>query len=77
MRREDRVEFLKILQAHEQTVDICEACASTTRELATEVARGGIPDKADLLKTIQEADRILTELGAVRQEVRRLIDHLS
>ena len=40
MKREDRQEFLKILHAHEQTLAICEACATTTRELATEVARG-------------------------------------
>jgi hypothetical protein len=73
MRSEDRQEFLKILQAHEQTLAICEACATTTRELATEVARGGIPSKADLLQTIQEAERVLNDLGAVRDELRRLL----
>ena len=72
MNREDRQEFLKILHAHEQTLDICEACATTTRELATEVARGGIPSKADLMRTIEEAERVLTELGPVRDELRRL-----
>ena len=73
MRREDRQEFLRILHAHEQTLDICEACATTTRELATEVARGGIPSKADLMRTIEEAERVLTELGRVREELQRLL----
>ena len=73
MRSEDRQEFLKILQAHEQTVSICEACATTTRELATEVARGGVPSKADLMQTIEEAERVMNELGAVREELRRLL----
>ena len=73
MRSEDRQEFLKILQAHEQTLAICEACATTTRELATEVARGGVPSKADLIHTIAEAERVLTELAPVRNELRRLL----
>jgi hypothetical protein len=77
MRREDRLEFLKILQAHEQTLEICSACAMTTRELATEVARGGLPAKADLLRTAEEADRVLTELADVRREVERLIRAVS
>jgi sulfur relay (sulfurtransferase) complex TusBCD TusD component (DsrE family) len=77
MRREDRREFLKILQAHEQTIEICAACATTTRELATEVARGGLPSKADLVRTAEEADRVLTELAEVRREVERLIGVLS
>ena len=34
MTREGRQEFTKILQAHAQTIAICEACASTTRDLA-------------------------------------------
>jgi hypothetical protein len=77
MRREDRVEFLKILQAHQQTLEICDACATTTRELAAEVARGGMPAKADLVNTIAEAERVLVDLEGVRAEVRRLIADLS
>jgi hypothetical protein len=73
MRIEDRQEFLKILHAHEQTIAICEACATTTRELATEVARGGVPSKADLMRTIEEAERVLGDLGPVRDELRRLL----
>ena len=77
MRREDRLEFLKILQAHEQTIEICVACATTTRELATEVARGGLPPRADLLRTAEEAERVLTDLDHVRREVVRLIREVS
>ena len=65
-------ELLKALEAHAQTLAICEACATTTRDLAAEVKRGGIPSPADLQQTITEAERILTELAAVRAELERL-----
>jgi hypothetical protein len=77
MKRELREEFLKILHAHQQTIDVCEACATTTRELAAEVARGGIPPRADLVRTMEEAERVLADLGGVREEVRRLIGELT
>jgi hypothetical protein len=77
MRRDERDEFLKILQAHAQTIEVCAACATTTRELAAEVARGGVPAKPDLLRTIEEAERVLAELGDVKREVERLIRHVS
>ena len=77
MTADDRQEFLKILQAHAQTIAICEACAATTRDLATEVARGGIPARDDLVRTIDEAERVLADLLAVRREVERLILTLS
>jgi hypothetical protein len=77
MRREDRIEFLKILQAHEQTLEICAACAATTRDLATEVARGSVPATNDLVQTIAEAERVLLDLVPVREEVRRLLQELS
>ena len=70
-------EMRKILEAHAQTVAICEACAVTTRDLAAEVKRGGIPNPADLQRTITEAERVLTELAAVRAEVERLIAQLG
>jgi hypothetical protein len=77
MRREEREEFLKILHAHAQTIEVCAACATTTRELATEVARGGLPPRADLMKTIEEAERVLAELGDVKREIERLIRHVT
>jgi hypothetical protein len=77
MTDEDRQELLKILHAHAQTIAVCEACAATTRDLATEVARGGIPARDDLVTTIEEAERVLADLTAVRREVERLILTLS
>jgi hypothetical protein len=73
MTREEREEFLKILQAHAQTVAICEACAGTTRDLAAEVARGGVPPRDSLRLTIDEAERVLRDLAVVREEIERLI----
>jgi hypothetical protein len=77
MTPEDRQEFVKILQAHAQTVAVCEACAATTRDLAAEVVRGGTPSRDNLLQTIDEAERVLAEMIAVRREVERLILSLS
>jgi hypothetical protein len=65
-------ETLKILDAHARTLAVCEACALTTRDLAAEVKRGGMPAAADLQQTIDEAERVLAELAAVRAEVDRL-----
>jgi len=64
--------MLKVLDAHAQTIAICEACAATTRDLAAEVKRGGVPSPADLQQTIDEAERVLAELAAVKEEVERL-----
>ncbi len=72
MSPDERQEFLKILDAHAQTVAICEACATTTRDLATEVKRGGVPPKDDLATTIATAEQVLADLFYVRQEVERL-----
>ena len=66
-------EFRKVLEAHAQTVAICEACATTTRDLATEVARGGAPSPADLKLTISEAERTLADLARVREEIERVM----
>jgi hypothetical protein len=41
--RDERDEFLKILHAHAQTIDVCDACAVTTRDLAAEILRGACP----------------------------------
>jgi hypothetical protein len=54
-------------------VAICEACATTTRDLATEVARGGVPRAADLKTTISEAERALADLARVREEIERVM----
>jgi hypothetical protein len=77
MTREDRDEFLKILHAHAQTIEVCEACASTTRDLAAEIQRGGVPKRDDVRRTVEEAERVLAELTTVRDEVRRLLIEFS
>lgn len=65
-------ELRKVLDAHLQTIAVCEACAVTTRDLAAEVKRGGMPAPGDLQQTIAEAERVLADLAAVRAEVDRL-----
>jgi hypothetical protein len=69
--------LLKVLQAHAQTVAIAEACASTTRDLAAEVARGGMPSRHDLTTTVDQAERALADLAAVREAVERLLSTLG
>ena len=71
-RPDPREELRKVLDAHAQTLAICEACALTTRDLAAEVKRGGVPNPGDLLQTIAEAERVLAELVPVRTEIERL-----
>ena len=73
MTRQEHQHFLKILQAHAQTVAVAEACATTTRDLAAEIARGGTPRREDLVFTIDAAERVLTDLAGVREEVERLL----
>jgi hypothetical protein len=73
MTREDAQEFLKILEAHAQTVAICEACAATTRDLAAEVSRGGVPPQSDLRQTVAAAEQVLHDLSRTREEIERLI----
>ena len=73
MTRQERQEFHKILLAHAETIAICEACAVTTRDLAAEVGRGSVPSRDALLRTVVEAERVLSDLAGVRAEVERLI----
>ncbi len=77
MTPEERNEFLKVLHAHAQTVEICEACAVTTRDLAAEVQRGGMPRREDLQRTVDEAEKVLVDLASVRDELRRLMIEFS
>ena len=77
MTPDERNEFLKIIHAHAQTVEICEACAVTTRDLAAEVQRGGVPKRDDLQRTVDEAEKVLADLASVRDELRRLMIEFS
>lgn len=74
---EGQEEFLRFLRAHRELLDICDACATTARDLAAEVLRGGLPRKPDLEQTVSEAERVLADLAATRQEVDRVLAELS
>ena len=58
-------EVLQLIEAHERTLAICRACAETARDLAWEVKRGSTPDAEALRRTIEEAERVLMELGRI------------
>ena len=65
MTPDEKREVLHIIEAHERTLAVCRACAETARDLAWEVKRGGQPDPDALRQTIEEIERILTDLGQV------------
>ncbi len=72
MTDEERAEVTRILDAHEQTVAVCRACAETTRDLAWEVKRGALPPGEALAQTIAEAERVLADLGQVELALARM-----
>jgi hypothetical protein len=72
MTADERQQVLRIVLAHEKTIAVCRACAETTRDLAAEVKRGGMPSRDDLARTITEAEDAISDLGRVRDEVERL-----
>jgi len=63
MTPEEKQEVLHILEAHERTLAVCRACAETARDLAWEIKRGHMPGPDALRQTIEESDRVLTDLG--------------
>jgi hypothetical protein len=77
MTRKEREEFRKILEAHARTIGVCEACATSTRDLAAEVKRGGLPARDDLQRQADEADKVLADLALVKKEVERLLSALG
>jgi hypothetical protein len=72
MTDEERAEVNRIIDAHEQTVAVCRACAETTRDLAWEVKRGALPAPEALSQTIAEAERVLADLGKVEVALGRM-----
>jgi len=72
MTPDERTAFLHILAAHARTVDVCRACAETTRDLAAEVKRGSVPARDQLAATITQAEDVLHDLRAVAAEIDRL-----
>ncbi|MFM8536033.1 MAG: hypothetical protein ACKOEC_21050 [Acidimicrobiia bacterium] len=55
----------RLIDAHEHTLQICRACAETTRDLAWEVKRGSVPSAESLAATLAEVERVLTDIGKV------------
>ena len=63
MTPEEQQEVRRLIDAHEQTLKVCRACAETTRDLAWEVKRGSIPAPDALAATLAEVERVLDDLG--------------
>jgi len=61
----EQEEIRRLIEAHEHTVQVCRACAETTRDLAWEVKRGSVPSPEALAATLAEVERVLAELGQV------------
>lgn len=69
MTPEEKVEARHLIEAHERTIEICRACAETTRDLAWEVKRGSIPSADALDQTVEAAGRVLDDLGRLEMAI--------
>ena len=65
MTPEEQQEVRRLIDAHEHTLQVCRACAATTRDLAWEVKRGGVPTQEALAATLAEVERVFEDLGKV------------
>ena len=65
MTADEQQEVRRLIDAHEHTLQVCRACAETTRDLAWEVKRGSAPPAEALTATLVEVERVLAELGQV------------
>ncbi len=65
MTPEEQEEVRRLIDAHEHTLQVCKACAETTRDLAWEVKRGSLPSPESLAATLAEVDRVLADIGKV------------
>lgn len=65
MTPDEQQEVRRLIDAHEHTLQVCRACAETTRDLAWEVKRGSVPAPEALAATLDEVERILAQLGQV------------
>jgi hypothetical protein len=62
---DEQQEVRRLIEAHEHTLQVCRACAETTRDLAWEVKRGSVPSAEALAATLAEVERVLDDLGQV------------
>jgi hypothetical protein len=69
MTPEEKAEVRHLIEAHERTVEVCRACAETTRDLAWEVKRGSVPSGEALDQTIAAAEQVLTDLGRIEMAI--------
>jgi hypothetical protein len=69
MTPEEKAEVRHLIEAHERTVEVCRACAETTRDLAWEVKRGSAPSGETLDQTIAAAEQVLTDLGRIEMAI--------
>lgn len=65
MSPEEQQEVRRLIEAHEHTLQICKACAETTRDLAWEVKRGSVPSAEALAATLSEVERVLDDVGKI------------
>ncbi len=65
MTPDEQQEVRRLIDAHEHMLQVCRACAETTRDLAWEVKRGSVPSPESLEATLAEAERVLDDLGKV------------
>ena len=65
MTPEEQEEVLRLIEAHEHTLQVCRACAETTRDLAWEVKRGSIPSPEALAATLAEVERVLGDIAHI------------
>ncbi len=65
MTADEQQEVLRLIAAHEHTLEVCKACAETTRDLAWEVKRGSIPPEESLAATLAEVDRVLGDIAQI------------
>lgn len=69
---DERQEVMRIIEAHERTLVTCRACAETARDLAWEVKRGSTPPPETLQQTIDEAERVLSDLAQIEVAIARM-----
>jgi hypothetical protein len=62
---DEQAEVRRLIEAHEHTLQVCKACAETTRDLAWEVKRGSIPPPEALAATLAEVEQVLADIGKV------------